>query len=109
MMNEIFSFHPWLTVLILLFLFLLFVVIKITGSKRKITSWDFMTSAAQALFAGSAIIMGIDIICLWTLGELYLPHTLIEPVHPLLAVGFFLLAMGSWVIYENLRRFRKKR
>jgi len=108
-MSEAFSFPSWLTAICLLVLVIVFIVTKAKTSKRKLTQWDVMNSVGQALLALSAIITGINLICLGTAEEVNLPHTLIEPVHPLISSGFFVLALGLWVIYENVRRLRKKR
>lgn len=108
-MSQALFFPSWLTAIISLLLIGLFIMMKSASSKRKLTLWDFMTSVLQALFALGAVITGVNLIWLCVAGELPLPRALIEPVHPLLAAGFFLLTVGLWVVYENLRRFRKKR
>lgn len=99
----------WLTVVILLFFFLIFVVAKILNSKRKLTAFDFMTTTLQASLACGAMITGINLIVWCASGELDLPQTLLEPLHPLLAAGFFLIALCLWVVYRNLRGLWKKR
>ncbi len=78
-------------------------------SKRRLTQFDFLNSVGQALLALSAIITGINLICLGVAEEVNFPHTPIEPVHPLISSGFFVLALGSWVIYANVRKLWKKR
>jgi len=98
----------WLTVLAFLGLIALFITTKALRIKRRLTQWDVMTSVGQALLALSAIITGINLICLGAAEEVG-PGNLIAPVHPLVSSGFFVLTFGLWIIYENLRRFRKKR
>ena len=68
-----------------------------------------MTLAGQALVAGSLIIIGVNLIWLWVVGELPPLRGLIEPPHPVLTAALFIIAFGFWVIYKNLRGLRKKR
>jgi len=68
-----------------------------------------MTTTLQALLACGAMITGINLIVWCASGELDLPQTLLEPLHPLLAAGFFLIAICLWVVYRNLRGLWKKR
>ena len=108
-MSEAYPFSYGLTIGVLLILFIVFLARRIAGPKGKLTLRDFMSSVLQAVFASSAIITGINLICMWVAGELRPPRTLIEPVNPILSAGFILIALSLWVIYENLRGLSKKR
>jgi uncharacterized membrane protein YiaA len=101
-MGNSLSLPPYFTILIIAILFTVFLVAKHCRSKRKLSSHDFFTSIAQALLAGGAIIIGVNFIGLWALGELELPHTLIDPAGPELTIGFFLVSLALWIVYSNL-------
>ena len=108
-MSEAFSLPSYLTMIILAFLIALFIVMGVAGSKRKLTLRDLMNLVGQALFAGSVIIAGVNLIWWWVIGELPPLPALIEPPHPIALLGLFVVATGFWIIYENLRGFKKKR
>jgi len=101
------SSSAWLTVLVLLLLFVIFIVINAIRSRNKLTWREFMISAAQAFFVASAIITSINLLYFWANGELDLPQPLIEPTHPILAASIFLIALSIWAVYECLRRPRR--
>jgi len=107
-MSTVIPFSSWLTLVVLPLLWLLFIYVRKRVSKRKLIRTNFMTSMAQALFVWSCLVTGINLIFQGATEKLDLPYTLIEPVHPLIYSGFFVLALALWVIYENLRKLWKK-
>ena len=105
--NKDFSLSSKIIIIMLILLFILFIISKTHTSKRKLTLRDFTNSAIQAFFVIGEIITGINLIYFWITEKIEPPHTLIKPLHPILVAALLLIASGSWIIYENLRKLKR--
>jgi len=105
--NKDFSLSSKITIIVLILLFILFIITRACTLRKKLTWRDFTNSAIQAFFVVGEIITGINLIYFWITEKIEPPHTLIKPLHPILVAALLLIASGSWIIYENLRKLKR--
>jgi hypothetical protein len=106
-MSELLPLPRWLTVIIFLAHIVLFLWLKATTKKRKLTFPDFMTALAEASLSTSFLVLGINFCYLWSIGQLHFPPGIIEPFDPILWLSMLALIFWFWLVYRGVKALSK--
>ena len=102
------TFSQMLGIAILLVHFGFFLGVKFFRSKRKLSARDFMVTTLEALTAATCLILGLNVLYFYAVGELTFPPAIIEPPSITTIIALLLIASWLYVLNNYFKRMRGK-